>query len=215
MAHDLNQTLPSGGMSMDLNQVLTGGDFDLRQIGAYLDGLDETARVAAVRSMSGRAQAVLYEAAKGVRVVRLEDIVPANVAPLAEVPHYGINSLLMFRTFSKVFCRPEAGARELWGYNRSGGFVETFVGPGYYVAYETPEGEVLVDYTRLPTGKPEHWPAIIPNEARFSRFVYAHMQDALRGVSKHVTIGRAIRKGKVADNWFALCRSDAAVEPRG
>ncbi len=196
-------------MSMDLNQVLTGGDFDLRTIGAYLDGLEDAARMAAVRGLSGRAQAALYEAAKGVRVLHLEDLVPASCAPLEEVPHYGINSLLMFRTFAKVFCRPQDGVRELWGYNRAGGFVQTFVGPGYYVAYETSEGEVLVDYTRLPTGKPEHWPAIISNEARFSRVVYAHLKDALRSVSKHVTIGRAIRNGKVADNWFALCRSDA------
>ena len=33
--------------------------------------------------------------------------------------------------------------------------------------------------------------------------------DALRGVSKHVSIGRAIRNGKVQDNWFVLCRRDA------
>ena len=144
----------------------------------------------------------------GFNTVRLEDIVPANCAPLTEVPHLGINSLLMFRTFAKVFCRPATGARELWGYNRSGAFVETVVGPGYYVAYETSDGEVLVDYTRLPTGKLDAWPAIIANEARFGRFVYANMKDALRGVSEHVTIGRAIRNGKVADNWFALCRSE-------
>ena len=43
--------------------------------------------------------------------------------------------------------------------------------------------------------------------SRASRFVYAGMIDMLRGVSKHVTIGRAIRNGKEADNWFLLCRS--------
>ncbi len=209
MANDLNQTLPSGGVSLELNQLLVSGDFDLRQIGAHLDGLDEASRLGAVRSLSGRAQAHLFEAAKGVRAVRIDDLVPASCAPLQEVPHYGINSLLMFRTFAKVFCRPQAGASELWGYNRSGGFVETFVGPGYYVAYESEDGEALVDYTRLPTGKPDGWPAIIPNEARFGRFVYANMKDVLRGVSQHVTIGRAIRNGKVMDNWFALCRSGA------
>ncbi len=216
MTNDLNQTLASGtsgtsGTSMNLNQTLLGGDFDVKQVGAMLDGLDEAARLSTVRSLSGRAQANLFEAAKGVRTVRVDDLVPAGSAPFQEVPHYGINSLLMFRTFAKVFCRPEAGASELWGYNRSGGFVETFVGPGYYVAYESDDGEALVDYTRLPSGKPadkpEGWPAIIPNEARFGRFVYANMKDVLRGVSKHVTIGRAIRNGKVMDNWFALSRA--------
>jgi hypothetical protein len=208
MSTDLKQTLPSGGMSMDLNQLLTGSNFDVRQLGAMLDGMDAATRLTAVRSLSGRAQASLFEAAKGVRAVRVDDLVPSSCAPLQEVPHYGINSLLMFRTFAKVFCRPAPGASELWGYNRSGGFVETFVGPGYYVAYESSDGEALVDYTRLPEGKPESWPAIIPNEARFGRFVYANMKDVLRGVSKHVTIGRAIRNGKVMDNWFALCRAD-------
>jgi hypothetical protein len=33
------------------------------------------------------------------------------------------------------------------------------------------------------------------------------MVDALRAVSTHVTVGRAIKKGKVLDNWFVLCRA--------
>jgi hypothetical protein len=28
----------------------------------------------------------------------------------------------------------------------------------------------------------------------------------MRGVSEHVSIGRAVRNGKVADNWFVLVR---------
>jgi hypothetical protein len=204
---ELNQTLSQGGASMDLNHALLKGDADVKQIGAYLDGLDDSRRIEAVRQLSGRAQALLFEAAKGVFSLKLEGLVPAQVAPLVEVPHYGINSLPMFRRFVKVFCRPKPGATELWGYNRSGGFVETVVGPGYYVAYEHEDGQVLIDYTRLPEGKPETWPELLRNEARFGRFVYAGMQDVLRGVSKHVTIGRAIRHGKVADNWFALCRA--------
>ncbi len=206
MERDMEQTLRAGGTGMDLNQQLTGGAFDVRQIGDHLDGLDGPARLAAVRGLSGRAQAHLYEAARGVKVRRLEDLVPTSTPPLTEIVHDGINSLPMFRTFAKVFCRPDTNVRELWGYNRCGRFVETVVGPGSYVAYETPEGEVMVDYTRLPTGKPAHWPNILSNEARLSRFVYASLQDALRGVSTHVTIGRAIRGGQVADNWFVLCR---------
>jgi len=208
MSANLNQAVTPGGTAMDLNQQLASGSFDLAQIGAFLDGLSNDARITAVRSLNGRAQAQLFEAAQGKRKVALSDLVPDEVPAMREVPHYGINSLLMFRTFAKVFCRPEREAKELWGYNRSGGFVQTFVGPGYYVAYETAEGEVLVDYTRLPAGKCDGWPAIIPNEARFSRFVYANMKDVLRGVAQHVTIGRAIRNGKVVDNWFALCRSE-------
>jgi hypothetical protein len=194
------------GTARDLDALLRQGSFDVRDVRSALDAMSHGERLTAVRSLSGKAQAQLFDAVKGKAKVTLEDIVPASVPPLTEVVHNGKNSLLMFTHFAKVFCRPEAGATELWGYNRSGDFVETFVGPGYYVAYEQ-DGEVMVDYTRLPSGKPESWPPMLSNHARLSRFVYADMIDALRSVSAHVTIGRAIRKGKAADNWFVLCRS--------
>ena len=126
------------------------------------------------------------------------------------VAHEGRNSLLLFTHFAKVFYRPDdsaAAAKELWGFNRNGPLVTTTVGPGYYVAYPHGRHEVLVDYTRLPSKKPEGWPAILRNEQRLSRLVYNGTQDVLRGVSKHVSIGRAMRKGKNLDNWFVLCRT--------
>jgi hypothetical protein len=55
---------------------------------------------------------------------------------------------------------------------------------------------------------PEGWPVIKPNEAGISRLVYAYMQDYLRRVSDHITIGRAYRKGKESPNYFTLCRWD-------
>ncbi len=127
------------------------------------------------------------------------------------VPHEGRNSLLLFTHFAKVFYRAEdsvIAAKELWGFNRSGPLISTAVGPGYYVAYPHGQGEVLVDYTRLPTRAPSGWPAILRNDQRLSRFVYNGTQDVLRGVSKHVTIGRATRHGKPLDNWFVLCRTE-------
>ena len=105
-----------------------------------------------------------------------------------------------------MFARPKADAPELWGYNRAGTLVENVVGPGYFVAYEGPGDEVLIDYTRLPKSKLPGWPEVIPNHERLSRFVYAGMIDALRAVSEHVSIGRAIKHGKVQDNWFVICR---------
>jgi len=105
--------------------------------------------------------------------------------------------------------RPNNDGRELWGYNRTGAFVETTVGPGYFVAYPSEVGgEVLVDYLRVPPRCPEHWPTIVPNSTRLSRFVYDGTQDILRGVSKHVTIGRATKGGKPMSAWFVLCRDD-------
>ena len=43
-------------------------------------------------------------------------------------------------------------------------------------------------------------------QARLARFIYHRTRDFMRGVSEHVTIGRATREGKPMDNWFVLCR---------
>ena len=67
---------------------------------------------------------------------------------------------------------------------------------------------MLVDYLRVPTEVPGHWPEILPNSARLSKVVYNGTQDILRGVSRHVTIGRATKAGKPMSAWFTLCRHD-------
>ncbi|MDB4973375.1 MAG: hypothetical protein JWN48_1716 [Myxococcaceae bacterium] len=190
----------------ELDAMLRSGSFDIVEVGQQLDVLRPAERIAAIRSLGGRAQAKLYEAAKGARKLKLTDLVPAEVEPLTQVVHEGKNSLPAFTTFAKVFCRPKGEANELWGYNRSGAVVENLVGPGYYTAYEGPGDEVLIDYTRLPKDKAPGWPDIIPNHERLSRFVYSGMIDALRAVSQHVSIGRAIKNGRVQDNWFVLTR---------
>jgi hypothetical protein len=190
----------------ELDSVLKTGNFDVSTLADKLDALAPAARLAEIRALTRPAQAALYEAAKGARKLTLEDLVPPSVPELSEVVHEGKNTLVMFSQFAKVFCRPLRAKNELWGYNRAGAVVENAVGPGYYVAYEGPGDEVLIDYTRVPEGKPESWPKIVPNRSGLSRLVYADMVDALRAVSTHVTVGRAIKKGKVLDNWFVLCR---------
>ena len=191
----------------ELDVRLAAGNFDIQELGLALDETPYAVRAAQVLTLGKKAQAQLYEAAKGARKLRLEQLVPPETPDLGEVVHQGKNTLGAFTRFAKVFCRPKRDARELWGYNRAGGLIETGVGPGYFVVYEGPGDEVLIDYTRLPAGKPEHWPEIQSNKSRLSRFVYADMIDALRAVSDHVTVGRAIRNGKVMDNWFVLCRA--------
>ena len=195
---------------MALADLLAGPRPEIPRSSDYRDGLESPERVAETLALPGRAQATLFEAASGFRPIGLDDLVPAACAPLEEVPHLGRNSLLAFQRFAKVFCRPDGDTEgELWGYNRNPRpFIETVVGPGYYVAYPwTTPGEVLVDYLRTPPRKPDGWPPILPNSARLSRFVYNGTQDVLRGVSRHVSIGRAARHGKVMDNWFVLCRA--------
>ncbi|MFZ1866714.1 MAG: hypothetical protein WAU39_21010 [Polyangiales bacterium] len=183
---------------------------DMHGIEAHLDSIDADRRVREIRTLGRSHQARLFTAAKGHRPISLDDLVPEDRAPMQEVVHLGKNSLPAFNHFAKVLVRPELTTQtELWGYNKAGAFIETVVGPGYFVAYpyEVP-GEVLVDYLRLPSDRPPHWPVILPNSARLSRFVYGGTQDILRGVSRHVTIGRATKGGKPMSAWFVLCRQD-------
>ncbi len=158
--------------------------------------------------MRPRELARLFDAAAGHRPIDLHFVVPETVPPMQEVVHEGKNSLPAFTHFAKVFCRPEDATDVLWGYNRTHPIVAHLVGPGYFVLrpHEV-KGELLVDYLRVPPRAPRGWPPILPNEARLSRFVYAGTQDVLRGVSRHVSIGRASRGGRPMDAWFALCRT--------
>lgn len=201
MAQDANAE-----RDVDLDVILRSSVFDIGDVARQLDALTPDARLAQVRGLSRGAQAILHEAAKGARKCELEDLVPAQIPPRTQVVHEGRNSLPMFRRFAKVFARPKPGARELWGFNRTAGLIRSGVGPGYFVAYEGPGDELLIDYTRIPEDRLPEWPPLLRNEARLGRFVYAGMIDALRAVSTHVTVGRAIRNGKVQDNWFVLCR---------
>lgn len=183
----------------------------IKTIEAHLDSLDWYDRIQQVRELGKRAQTRLWEATKGHHPIRLDFLVPASVGTMEEVVHHGKNSLLAFSSFAKVFCRPDdpSAGEVLWGYNRNGDFLETVVGPGYFVTRPyTEPGELVIDYTELPSRRLPDWPPIIPNARRIGIFVYSRMQDVLRGVSRHVSIGRAIRRGKITSNYFVLCRRD-------
>ena len=117
-----------------------------------------------------------------------------------------------FRRAEKRCCRaPEGTETEgLWGYNE--GSTRGLVGPGYFVCRETggdERGAIVIDYTLVPGGKCEEWPEIEPNEKGVSRFVYSGMQDFMRPISAHVSIGRAYIKGKESNNYFVLCRESS------
>jgi hypothetical protein len=192
-----------------LRQLLRSDPPDMSEVAAHLDRLNARERVAEIRRLRRKDQARLFDAARDRKPISLADIVDGERPAMQEVVHHGKNSLPFFNRFAKVFIRPPGGGAELWGYNRAGSFIETVVGPGYFVARPAEiSGEVLVDYFRVPAERPEHWPPILPNSARLSRFVYYRTQDILRGVSEHVTIGRAIKAGKPMSAWFVLCRDD-------
>ena len=178
------------------------------EIAAQLDAMSAEARLKTVMRLGRKQLAPLFEAAAVNPPLRLADMVPADLPPLVEVIHEGKNSLPAFRRFQKRFCRPPLamnGANELWGYNHQ--WYGAVTGPGYFVAHHQ-DGELVVDYYRLPPDRPPSWPPIIPNSARLSRFIYYQMVDVIRRVSRHVVIGRAFKKGKPFDAWFALVRPE-------
>ena len=183
----------------------------MSRIAEQLDSLAADVRAGVIRRLDRSSQRALYAKAQGFAPVGLADIVPPDRGDLEEVRHLGLNTLPAFRVFEKRFCRlageDPAKPEALAGYNFQ--TMQPVTGPGYFVAVaDTDTREVLVDYRRLPTAKPEAWPAIKPNERGLSRFVYGFMVDRLRRVSEHVTIGSAARKGKEMGSWFALTRHD-------
>lgn len=196
---------------MNLVSLVRATAPSMKDISAYLDGLSSAERVAQTRQLNGADQRRLFDAAAGFRTLRATDMVPASSPAMTGVRHEGRNSLPLFSLFAKVFYRPDdaAAAKSVtWGYNDGSPVVLTTVGPGYYVAVNHGEQEVLVDYLQQPPRPFPGSPPIIPNSARLSRFVFYQTQDVLRGVSAHVSIGRATRNGKDMNNWFVLCRAD-------
>ena len=198
---------------MDLKNLIDV-HLDLPRLAKTLDELGHPARVWATRQWTRGTQARLYEAAKGFRPVSLGDYVPPGTAPLTEVRTWGMNTLPAHNHFQKRFCKPSdaAATDRLIGFNFQG--LSGFTGPGYYVAHPAEaEGEVDIDYTMAPSEKPSEWPEIVPNSARLGRFVYHGMVDVMRGISTHVSIGRARKKQGWMDAWFVLVREDPREGP--
>jgi hypothetical protein len=189
---------------MDIHHFFSQPSLDLAALAHFLDNLEPDARQQQVRLLEARQQARLFEAAEGFRPVQLSDFVPTSTPPLQEVIHNGRNSLPVLYLFEKRFCRPEAAGEVLWGYNEWR--FRSLVGPGYFVARQASELEVVIDYYLVPPTKPASWPTIRPNSAGLSRFIFYQTRDFMRGVSRHVTIGRATREGKPLNNWFVLVR---------
>ena len=190
----------------DIRRFFTGALVDLPALSRWLDELPDALRPEALARLSKREMAALYHAAEGFRPITLEHFVPADRAPLEEVIHEGHNSLLAFTRFQKRFCRPTEASERLWGYNEQP--TRGVVGPGYFITRPQGPGELLLDYTELPSERPEAWPPIALNERGLSRFVYAGMQDLARGVSEHAIIGRVMRRGVWQEVYFSLCRVD-------
>jgi hypothetical protein len=210
---------------MDLRNLIDT-HLDLARLSRDLDDLGHFGRLWSVRQWTRRHMAVLWEALRNFRPTTLDDFVPSSVAPLTEVIHYGKNSLPVATRFEKRFCRPSrphvAKADVLVGFN-----VQSFAaltGPGYFVARDAAgqagqagqaaqdgAGDITAvafDYTMEVREKAPSWPAIRPSSHGLGRWVYGGAVDIVRGLSKHVTIGRVRKKGVWEDTWFVLVRQD-------
>lgn len=182
---------------------------NLERLAEILDGLGHEGRVHTIRHWKKKTQAEIYEAVKGKKPVDLDFLVPSSIGPLVEVIHDGMNTLPTFTHFQKRFVKLDPGAHDdfkVAGYNHQ--TMSPVTGPGYFVVEAGTgehEGELAIDYTKIPKNKPASWPDIKTNG-----LVYGGMIDYLRRISEHVSIGRATKGGKEMDAWFALCRKDVA-----
>lgn len=188
--------------------VLLEPELRFDELAKVLDELGFEGRLHAVREWGKARQAQIFEAAKGKLPLTVDHFVPAGTAERTPVRHYGKNSLPLFNHFEKRFMKAaEAGEERIVGYNHQDMAVLT--GPGYFMVRPgDEEGEIAIDYTKLPTQRADGWPEIIPNEARLGKLVYSGMVDHMRGISSTVSIGRAAKGGKMMDAWFVLVRED-------
>jgi hypothetical protein len=195
---------------MDVS-VLLEPTIDLPRLAEILDGLGHEGRVHTIRTWDKKRQSAIYEAAKG-QSIDFDFLVPSSIGPLVEVIHDLHNTLPLFSNSQKRFCRlPEGEEFPLGGYNHAS--TNPLTGPGYFVVRKGDgdhEGELAIDYTKLPKSKPAGWPEIRSNEGGIGGLVYGGMIDYMRKVSTHVSIGRATRANKPMDAWFSLVRKDVS-----
>ena len=176
-------------------------------IAALLDGLDHDSRVSALLGLRRNQLQDLFQIVAGGSELALDHLVPAPRPEGSAVRHIGRNSLPLFSEFEKRFYRTEDGT--VAGANFQ--TMSPITGPGYFVARQAPSHtEILIDYEQLPQRTPEGWPVVRSNERGISRFVYGHMIDTLRRVSRHVSVGAASRHGQAPEAYFTLCRYDAS-----
>jgi hypothetical protein len=196
-------------MTHEFVAMVAGKTRDTRAMGEYLDVLTQEQRLASIRALPRTMQKSLYDAATGYAPLTVSDFVPDSAKPYAPVHHFGINNMPLFRNFAKVMYRLPDGSTA--GYNEQPW--RWLTGPGYFVVEPSDKvirGDVVINYHQVPHAAPPGWPAIRDNGRGFSHFVYRGMKDYMRRVSKHVTIGHAVRNGVPQPQCFILVRDVAA-----
>ncbi len=171
-------------------------------VAAALDALSHDERINWMRGLSRKELSSTWELTAG----RLVDYAYFASEPGETVIHHGQNSLPAFNAFQKRFHRrTDDHERPLQGYNHNPGFVGWFSGPGHYTC-TVMGGTTVIDYTVMPPDVPAEFPDLIDNNGGARKLVYGGMQDHMRRVSRHCTIGRAYKDGKEFGAWFMLTR---------
>jgi hypothetical protein len=119
------------------------------------------------------------------------------------VVHEGQNSLPAFTRFQKRIVRRDGVVQ---GYNHNPALVAWFGGPGHFTVHAHRPDVLRFDYTHLAADVPEGFPALTDNGTGRRKLVYGGLEDHVRRVSRHVSIGRLSRGGKEQPMWFLLCR---------
>lgn len=173
-------------------------------ISAFLDGLDEEARLREVRALPGGLQRKLWDACAGA-AVSLDEFVPSSLPEGQVLVYGGRNSLPLFSIFEKRFARV-GGA--VVGYNHSA--VSGLIGPGYFTVEPgtgARAGELFFDYERVPATAPAGCPPVRANTSGLGKLVFGGLHDFCRRVAAGVVIGEATRRGKPMGSYFVLARS--------
>jgi len=165
-------------------------------IEAALDSATFDARVAWMRTLGKREMLALWALTDG-------RAVPASyfhAGPDEVVIHEGQNSLPAFNQFQKRFVLHDGRVQ---GYNHQA--MAWVTGPGHFVV-QPGEGASYFDYTVTVPNAPDAFPAIKPNDAGLSRFVYGGMIDKVRQIAKSAIIGAAYRGGALTGDYFLLVK---------
>lgn len=172
---------------------------NLQVLADALNAATHEQRVSWLRSLNKKEQIRLYGLAEGTQMT----VEQLRGEPGEVVIHYGKNSLPAFTHFEK---RMMFTKDRIQGYNEQ--TFRWFTGPGHFLARASEDvpGELWLDYTWVPDSAPDPFPAPKNNMSGTSRLVYGGMIDILRRVTDHVTIGTAIRGGKMSGDYFGLCR---------
>jgi hypothetical protein len=175
---------------------------NLTSLARALDAASPDQRVNWMRGLGGRQLRAMYGLARG-SLLRAEELTNSD-GSVATCE--GRNALPLFCFFQKRFAR---SGEEIVGYNHNSRWMMSLVGPGHFVAYDSPDvpGEVWIDYRALPKVAHPQMPPLLPNENGLgARLTYAGMVDVVRRVSEHVFIGDSFIAGKPRGVAFALCR---------